>query len=306
MLLGGGDAQGGLVLLYESQEAEAADGWCFVGPLHVEPMRPGIPVECPCLLPLDGEGEGLHALTFGLLGARDEATRRRNLSYAVVGRFDGRRFEPIARRELDFATDAYAFQAFRHRDQGAVGIAWAANWTDVFKDRDFPSAMTFPRRLVWRDGSLFTPPVDTVADLRQAVILDDPAALAEPLALPDGLAEIELEFTSRGPAFVLELDHPTHHLALVSTGTTLELEFEPPGTRTVPRYAVDGAAIMRLRLFVDVGLVEVYADDGRWCATKRLDSDAPVLSLRFLSGAETVRAARAWALRPARALPQIA
>mgnify|MGYP000054675421 CR=1 FL=1 len=303
MLLGGGDAKGGLVLLYESAQPDGADGWSFVGPLHAEPMWPGIPVECPCLVRLDGEGENLHALIFGLLGARDEASQRRNLSYAIVGRFDGRCFEEIARRELDFATDAYAFQAFRHRDHGAIGLAWAANWTDVFKGRDFPSAMTFPRRLLWRDGSLFTPPVDTVAELREVAILDDPRALARPLALPGGLAEIEIEFTLRGSAFAIEFVHPTHHLTLVSTGSSLELQFEPPGKRTVPRYAIGGAAIMRLRIFVDIGLVEIYVDDGRWCATKRIDSDDPFAFVRILNGAETIKAARAWALRPARALP---
>ena len=173
----------------------------------------------------------------------------------------------------------------------------------MFKDRDFPSAMTFPRRLLWRDGSLFTPPVDTVAELREVAILDDPRALARPLALPGGLAEIELEFTLRGSAFAIEFVHPTHYLTLVSTGSSLELQFEPPGKRTVPRYAIAGAAIMRLRIFVDVGLVEIYIDDGRWCATKRIDSDDPFAFLRILNGAETIKAARAWALRPARALP---
>lgn len=303
MLLGGGDAKGGLVLLYESAEIDGGASWSFVGAVHCEPTRPGIPVECPCLIRLDGQEEDLYVLIFGLLGVRDEATRRRNLSYAVVGRFDGQHFEEIFRRELDFATDAYAFQAFHHRDHGALGLAWAANWTDVFKDRDFPSAMTFPRRLIWRDGCLFTPPIDTVTDLREGVILDTPDALVCSLALPEGLAEIELEFTSRGSPFAIAFDHPTHHLALVSTGNELELQFEPPGARTVPRYSVDGVAIIRLRIFVDVGLIEIYVDDGRWCATKRIDSDEPFTSLRFVEGADKVRSVRAWSLRPARGIP---
>jgi len=32
---------------------------------------------------------------------------------------------------------------------------------------------------------------------------------------------------------------------------------------------------MRLRIFIDVGLVEIYVDDGRWRATKRIDSNEP-------------------------------
>ncbi|MFT4014247.1 MAG: GH32 C-terminal domain-containing protein [Paracoccus sp. (in: a-proteobacteria)] len=308
MLLGGGDDAGGLVLLYETADPEAADGWTFIGPLHAEPMRAGIPVECPCMIALEGEGEGLWVLFFGLIGARDEISRRRNMSYALVGRFDGQRFHEIARREADFATDAYAFQSFRHGQHGPIAMAWAANWTDVFKDRDFPSAMTFPRRLLWRDGRLLTPPVETVAELRQDLILNDPAALAQsraqPLALPQGLAEIELELTSPGATFSLELTHPTHHVALVSTGTSLELQFDPPGTRTVPRYAAEEAAITRLRIFVDTGLIEIYADDGRWCATKRLDSDEPFTGIRFHGDADAVGTVQVWTLRPAGSLPQ--
>ena len=303
MLLGGADAEGGVVLLYESAEPDGADGWKLIGPAYTDRLPAGVPVECPSMVPLSGEGEGLYVLVFSLLGLRDESTRRRNLSYAVVGRFDGRSFEAIARRELDFGTDSYAFQAFRHAEHGPMGIAWAANWTDVFRDRDFPSAMTFPRLLVWQQGSLFTPPVPTVAELREKSLLEGRAGLTQPVALPNGLAEIEIEFAARGADFVVEFTHASHRLALVSSGSTLELQFEPPGFRAVPRYIAEGASPTRLRIFIDVGLIEIYADDGRWCATKRIDSDAPITAFKLASGLENVREARVWALRPARALP---
>ena len=69
---------------------------------------------------LDGEGEGLHVLIFGLLGSRDEVSRRRNITLALVGRFDGRVFTPIAREELDYGTDCYAFQGIAGTD-GPLG-----------------------------------------------------------------------------------------------------------------------------------------------------------------------------------------
>ena len=56
---------------------------------------------------------------------------------AVVGRFDGRTLVPEFRQELDFATDAYGFQAFADAD-GPVAIAWLANWADVDKSVDLP------------------------------------------------------------------------------------------------------------------------------------------------------------------------
>lgn len=303
MLLGGADAAGGLVLLYESAHERGAADWRFVGAIHAEPSSPALPVECPCMVPLSGEGEGLFALIFGLIGYRDGPTRRRNLSFALVGRFDGRRFEPIARQELDFVADAYAFQGFVHPEHGPIGLAWGANWTDFFKDRDFPSAMTFARRLVWQGGALLTPPVDTVAELRAARLADDPATLAGGLALPEGLGEIEIELREPGAPFRLELDHPTHRLAITSDGSNLELLFEPPGARVVPRYATPASGLSRLRVFVDVGLLEIYADDGRWVGTKRIDSDEPVTAVRLASG--EAAAARVFALRRARAMPQL-
>ncbi len=303
MLLGGADAAGGLVLLYESADERGAADWRFVGAIHAEPSSPALPVECPCMVPLSGEGDGLFALIFGLIGYRDGPTRRRNLSFALVGRFDGRRFEPIARQELDFVADAYAFQGFVHREHGPIGLAWGANWTDFFKDRDFPSAMTFARRLVWQGGALLTPPVDTVAELRAEPLADSPSALSQGVALPEGLGEIEIELREPGAPFRLELDHPTHRLAIAGDGSNLELLFEPPGARVVPRYATPVSGLSRLRVFVDVGLLEIYADDGRWVGTKRIDSDEPVTAVRLASG--EAAAARVFALRRARAMPQL-
>ena len=112
MLLGGNDAEAALVLLYETEDPEAAAGWRFVGPLHREPLPRSVPAECPCMVPLDGEGTGLHALVFGLIGHRNRVKRRFNPSFALVGRFDGRHFEEIARSEIDFIGDCYAFQGF--------------------------------------------------------------------------------------------------------------------------------------------------------------------------------------------------
>lgn len=80
------------------------------------------------------------ALIFGLLTSRDPATARRNITLATVGRFDGRTFVKEFEQELDFATDAYAFQAFVDHS-GPVGIAWLANWTEISKKIDFPTAM---------------------------------------------------------------------------------------------------------------------------------------------------------------------
>ena len=297
MVLGGGTDTAAVVLLYETEDAAGVAGWRFAGVLHEEPTTQKLPAECPCMVALDGEGEGLHVLILGLLGSRDEVSRRRNITVAMVGRFDGKSFAPIARSELDYGTDAYAFQGIAGKD-GAFGISWAANWTDVFKDRDFPSAMTFPRRLIWQNGALSTPPIAAVADLRlpDAALALAPTGAAVPLR--DGLGEIEIALAAPGTPFSLALAHPVFGLELGYDGATLELHFKPPGNRPSPRYFIDDVAPKSLRIFVDVGLIEIYVDDGRWCITKRIDSDEAVTAVALTAAPATFASATLRHLRP--------
>lgn len=298
MLLGGGSDTAALVLLYETDDAAGAAGWRFVDVVHSWPTTQNLPAECPCMVALDGEGAGLHALVFGVLGSRDEVSRRRNITVALVGRFDGRTFSPIARSELDYGTDCYAFQGIVGAD-GPFGISWAANWTDVFKDRDHPSAMTFPRRLVWKDGALSTPPITAVETLR---LPEPPVAVAAGGAttIRDGLAEVEIAIAVPGSPFEIGFRHPGFGLTLGYADDTLELFFKPPGSRPSPRYYIEDIQPERLRIFVDVGLIEIYVDDGRWCMTKRIDSDEPVETVTLDAAPGAIASATLRHLRPQR------
>lgn len=296
MVLGGADSTAALVLLYETDDETAATGWRFSGVLHREPLARAVPAECPCLIALDGEGQGLHALVFGLVGHQTPVNGRLNPSYALVGRFDGRRFIEVARRELDFAGDYYAFQSFTYEGR-PVGIAWAANWAYVRRTHDFLSCTTFARRLVWRDGVLFMPPVESVSDLRVRELATSASDLARDVGLPSGLAEVAIEF-DRAEAFRITLAHPQIPLALVYENGLLELtgDWVRPRAKQV-RHAVETPPPLRISIYVDVGLVEIFVDDGRLCATKRIDSDVPFSAVRLESDAAT--AATVWQLRPA-------
>ena len=290
MLLGGADATGSVVLLYESDDPDGTSGWRFIDVLFREPSRRAIPAECPCMIRL--EADDLWVLIFGLIGSRDEATRRRNLTRAHIGHFDGRAFLPLHEHELDFGTDCYAMQVWQGTD-GPRGIAWAANWTDVTADRDFETAMTLPRRLLWQDGRLSTPPIAAVETLRIGAPVD--LAPGGRVQLDDGLAELALDLQPGHP-FVISFDHPTHEMQLTYDGQILEFVFEPPGNRIVPGYRTALPDLSSIRVFIDVGLIEIYADDGRACCTKRFDSSVPVDALWLGEGAE-VRSGKVWRLR---------
>lgn len=271
MLVGARSDDQGVVLLYETEDPDGTDGWRFVGVLHRSGHGRG-PVECPCMVPLSGEGEGLWTLIFGVLRYRDEATGRRNISWAVTGRFDGQHFEPLSEREVDFGTDCYAFQAYPDAD-GPIGIGWAANWTDIERHADFPTWMTLPRRLIWRGNTLFTPPVESALPQHHQALSVQAGRLA---ATPGGLFELELILTRPGDSFAIHLDHPTRTLAVIGDGRTLELLDHPKSTEPRIRYRIADAAPQSLRLFADRGIIEVFADNGRWTATRRIADRLPI------------------------------
>lgn len=299
MLLGGRDAEGGVVMLNETDDPTGASGWRFVGLVHRERDYGRTVGECPAMLPLDGPAEDPETrwlLIVGLLMSRDPATRRRNLTFGIVGHFDGRTFAPEFRQELDFGTDAYGFQAFVDRD-GPVGIAWLANWTDIVRTADWPTAMTLPRRLLLRDGALLTPPIEAVTTLRQALVDDHGLAGGETVGLDDGAAEIMIEFDEAGVPFELVLSHPTLKLAIAAGADGLAIIHEGgKGSLAAPHYLASGVQVCSIRIFLDRGSIEVFADDGRYAGTKRLADAAPVTAIRLEASQGRVAAARVWRL----------
>jgi beta-fructofuranosidase len=299
MLLGSRDHSGGVILLYETTDLTAAGGWSFVGILHREDRFGMTAAECPCIVPLNGpavDPPTRWALFFGLLTSRDPQTGRRNITLATVGRFDGTRFTKEFEQELDFGTDAYAFQAFVDHS-GPVGIAWLANWTDVSKKADFPSAMTLPRKVVIKDGTLMMPPIDAVEGLRRHMIDDTRLLSGEAVDLGNGAAEIIIDLAAPGAVFDLQFDHPDVTLGLKIDQHGLSIVYDIGDGKVPPSYIAAGARPSRLRIFLDVGSIEVFADNGRWTGTKRLPGLGAVRSARLVASAGNVVAARIWQLK---------
>lgn len=298
MLLGSRDHAGGVILLYETLDPTAASDWNFIGILHRENRFGMTAAECPCIMPLDGPANDRQtrwALIFGLLTSRDPATGRRNITIATVGRFDGRSFVKEFEQELDFGTDAYAFQAFADRS-GPVGIAWLANWTEITKKIDFPTAMTLPRRVLLKDDVLLTPPVEAVDSLRRQLLDEGRLAAGETVELGNGAVEIIIDLSTAGSPFHLEFDHPEVELGLQLDQEGLSILYDVPDGKWLPRYIAASARPSTLRIFLDKGSIEVFADDGRWTGTKRLPGFEAVRSARLIAPAGSIAAARVWQL----------
>lgn len=302
MLLGTRDKSAAIVLLYDSADGQAAEGWQLVGRLFADDVHGAAPAECPCMIQVpdaDDPERARWVLVYAVLTSRDTATARRNLTYVVIGDFDGRNFTPAhtqeCTQELDFATDCYAFQALQSPD-GPRGIGWLANWTDFSKDEDFPTTMTLPRRMLVRGGELHTPPIPELTGLRGAVLAQGTPAIGETIPLPDVPVELSLDLAYAGAAVEIVFAHETLDLAVLVSEDGLEIRYREPGQSKTPRYLALQAAPNNLRIFLDRGSIEVFADEGRWVGSKRLASTAPVVSVRLVATAGDVTRADIWQL----------
>jgi len=197
------------------------------------------------------------------------------LSLALVGHFDGKQFTEVFRQELDFGTYAYAFQSSLMLNDRPVGIAWVNNWWDVpFGTKyDLPCALTLPRQLtLCEEGkSLATPPVDQVLELRQQKSVDEAAKLksGQNVSLPSGAVEIIIELDKASDDLRLDFQHSNvRGMGVVLSPEGLEI-LPGEGTRK-QRLLATGARPWNLRIFLDVGVIEVYANGGRWTGTYRV------------------------------------
>ena len=289
LLLAGGDEQGSVIYLYETKDETATSGWTFVDILFRSTGHGVGAAECPCFLDL---GNDRWCLIFCLMASTDPETGRRNISHAVIGSFDGRRFVPEHTQEVDFGTDAYAFQAIQS-DEGLVGLGWAANWYDRDLQVDFPTSMTLMRRFEWRDDHLATPPADALKALRKGVLSK---LLAEPVAIEDGCAEIELVLSHPNAEFTFVLEHPTTELAVIGDGQHLEIHHKSKTKSEGPIYRTRAPNLTSVRIFIDRGVLEVYGNDGQFTGTKRIEDYSAVTSVRLDSGTDSVARAIIWQL----------
>lgn len=298
MLLGTRNSEAGIVLLYDSDDVHSPGGWRLVGPLHEDSSHGSSPAECPCMVPLQDESESgvTHwVLIYALLRSSDALTARRNLTYAIVGDFDGLRFKPRSKQELDFGTDCYAFQALT-TPTGVRGIGWLANWTNFSKNADYPTAMTLPRLLAVKQDNLLVRPIPEVDRLRREMLDAGDLASKEGIALPDSAIEFSIHLAKPGASMRLIFSHTDFDLAVQVGPDGLEIHYVDPAIKITPRYLASNAKPSVLRIFLDRGAIEVFADDGRWVGSKRLSSFLPVTFARFEAVQEDIRRVEIWRL----------
>lgn len=293
MLLGSRDRQGGVVLLYETADAQGADGWTFLGIIHREDGFGMTAAECPAWCrfpakrrnPLGADLRSAHQPRPGHRPPQPHLRHRR--------RFRWPHLHCGVRAGVGFRFGCLCLQAFVDGDE-PVGIAWLANWSDFSKKDDFPTTMTLPRRVLLDGDTVLTPPIAAVESLRHQLLDDTALAAGRTVPLGTGAVEIVLDLTEPGAAFDLTFDHPDVDLGVKLDADGLAIVFDARTGKTPPRYVATGAKPSSLRIFLDAGSIEVFADNGRWTGSKRIPGFAAARSAT-LTGA--VAAAGVWQLK---------
>ncbi|MGI5816616.1 MAG: glycoside hydrolase family 32 protein [Armatimonadota bacterium] len=310
MLIGSGfegDGDGGTALLYRS--ADLLD-WQYLHPLLDADLTPPLAErggmwECPDFFPL---GER-HVLLVSTLG------RQRYIS----GGWSGERFLPGAEGWADFGPSFYAGKSFE--DARGRRILWG--W--LREARELPAqlaagwsgAMSLPRVLAMRaDGSLGCEPAGELERLRAETISRSGTSLSagdeETLPLGGDCVEVAAEVAlAPGARFTLAVrcspdgeertdvyfDAREGRVGIDTSASSLD-----PAAQTRDSsgsLALSPDEPLRLRVFVDRSVVEVFANE-RACVTERVypgRADSLGLRIGVRGGDAAVTSLRAWRMR---------
>lgn len=251
------------ILLFNSDDGDA---WEFASVLYRAPARFRLGgarcAECPDFFQLDGRW----VLIAGFVGYTEVETGRHNLLYAVIGDFEGGVFMPTSNdlQELDFGTDYYAMQSFWDGER-QLAFAWLFNWE--FRKPEgsaYSGELSLPRELSLNSDKLAMRPEAGIAKLREASLhWGDDGCLTAPgrepieISLSGDLTGVSIEgISASGARFeIAERDGRLYVRAPEDDGSIV---YRSPGLRLVD-----------LRVFFDRGVIEIFANEGTICGTRR-------------------------------------
>jgi beta-fructofuranosidase len=260
----------GRALLYQSKEFK---DWTLVGELKTSMPDFGYMWECPNLVKVS---EGKYAFIFSPQGLEAEEVKYQNIyqSGYVIGQLDVTvpALNHNEFKELDMGFDFYAPQVFTH-DGRTLLIGWVGM---PDKDHEYPTAkdgwlyaLTMPRVLEYRDGVLYQRPVRELLGLR-----GEPALQVKPIVcdhyaveVPNRSAEILLDLDLRQNDEVLitlacEQEYMTLHYDKVRQIVTIDRNHMKLGGKGVRKFTLDVQNELKLQLFIDRSVIEIYYQDG--------------------------------------------
>lgn len=251
------------ILLYNSTDG---DNWDFASVLYRAPaqFRAGgaRSAECPDFFVIEGHW----VMVMSFVGYTEAETGRHNLLYALVGSFEGGLFMPYSDQlqELDFGTDYYAMQSFWDGER-QLAFSWIFNWeTRKPSGSVYSGELCLPRVLTLdQHHRLLMHPEGGIATLRTRQL-----ELANGRYTPADGCAVEISITGQLNGLTLvgtSARGETVTLAHIGDGLSLELS-EDDGSIT---YRSKCSELTDVRLFFDRGVVELFANGGLICGTRR-------------------------------------
>lgn len=314
-------ARGDRVLFYNSPDLKK---WSLTGEFGEGFGSPGRPWECPDLFELPVENQMGKKKWALLVSLGNGAPNGGSGTQYFIGDFDGKTFKSDSPKEsvfwLDYGCDNYAGVTWSNAPAGRrLFIGWMSNWQYAQQVPTAPwrSAMTLPRELRLRHTSqglrLFAQPVAELQSLRERLytnlVHEPPFATYYEMKTPT--AEIEVEWALpektdgmqpfgvlfqnvKGEKLQVGYD-PARRELFVDRSEAGKSDFSPQfaGRHTAPYAAGD---TLRLRIFLDVSSVELFADDGAAVMTETFFPAAPMSALRAFGDRE-IRLVRGQAYR---------
>lgn len=283
MLLGAAVDNDPAVLLFTSPNG---DDWVFDHVLYradkTFSQHGGRCVECPDFFTLGDKW----VLIMGIVGYTEPESGRHNLLYALTGEFSDGRFTPDGKalQTLDFGTDFYALQTFRDGEK-TIGFAWLYNWASKkTTDSVYNGEMSLPRQFVLnRAGQVcmqpVLPPDSCVIQQQEHVSACSEGRLQ---LLINAWQSFSLQLKGTGINYLLLTvqDENGQQIALRYSEEMLTLQ--AVGLDDL-RYSVHMDELNELELFFDAGIVEVFANQGSQCGTRRYFhiSDCQLIELEY-------------------------
>jgi len=303
----------GKALLYKSTDLRV---WEYVGVLAESDGTMGYMWECPDFFSLGGR----HVLMFSPMGMGNRTT------IYLVGDMDYEtgKFTWDTMGDIDHGYEYYAPQSFLDGKGRRVIIAWlnAWDWMPWFKDfgptekNHWCGAMSAPRAVeLDTEGRLRFSPVEELKVLRREhVRLENttisPGADVLPKYAASDCVEIIAEFqlagcTAEEIGFVLRASGDgTQRTILIYNLTTNELRFDrnqsDGWSEGVPSVILErsGEEALKLHVFIDTAVVEVYTDHYRTVMTNNIYPDPGSIHMEVFStgGLVTVSSIDIWKL----------
>lgn len=266
------------VLLYGSADLSA---WTYLGPLYRAPKAyteaGARAIECPDFFPLNGKW----VLLMGFVGLTEASTGRHNLLYALVGSFANDTFRPEGAelQVLDFGTDFYALQSFSAEGR-QIAFAWLFNW-EYRKTAASPYSgeLSLPRQLCLDDRNRLSM---KIAEEFEAAVRREKLTLTSEGGYAIGKYPFEACLSGPLEGTTIKASEAgclSFELSVRDGMISISLEQDDGSIR----YAARLDAADEVRVIYDTGIVEVFADGGRICGTRRSYANTSPDHLRISS-----------------------